>query len=197
MTTSMCSGYEQAIVITNRMLVKGDFLTQLEKVIRLHPHALILREKDLDDAAYENLVKKVMQLCDREKVACFVHSRIGIARKMGCKNIHLSIPVLQSLSESEKADLRENFSEISVSCHCMQDVRIAEENGATQIILGTIFETDCKKGIKGRGVEFVREICQNSSLPIYAIGGISLERMAQVVAAGAAGGCMMSGFMRM
>lgn len=197
MTTSMYSRYEQTIVITNRTLVKGDFLTQLEKVIRLHPHAVILREKDLDDAAYEKLVQNVMQLCDREKVTCFVHSRIGIARRMECKNIHLSISVLQSLSESEKADLREDFSEISVSCHSMQDVRIAEKNGATQIILGTIFETDCKKGIKGKGVEFVREVCKNSSLPIYAIGGINLERITQVAEAGAAGGCMMSGFMRM
>ena len=33
----MCKSYEHAIVITNRMLVQGDFLEQMEKVIALHP----------------------------------------------------------------------------------------------------------------------------------------------------------------
>ena len=68
--------------------------------------------------------------------------------------------------------------------------------GATQIILGTIFETECKKGVLGKGVEFVREICQKCPLPVYAIGGMNLQRLPLVIDAGAAGCCMMSGFMR-
>lgn len=47
----------------------------------------------------------------------------------------------------------------------MEDVEIAMAGGATQIILGTIFETECKKGVLGKGVEFVREICQKCPLP--------------------------------
>ena len=62
MITSMCNSYEHTIVITNRHLVQGDFLKQLEKVTKLQPHALILREKDLTDEAYENLAKKVLNL---------------------------------------------------------------------------------------------------------------------------------------
>ena len=170
---------------------------QLEKVVRLHPHALILREKDLPDERYEKLAEKVMAICQRENVACFLHSRINIARKTGCKKIHLSIPVLQTLSETEKTWLTQEFEEISISCHSIEDVRTATEYGATQIILGTIFETDCKKGVKGKGVEFVREICESCPIPVYAIGGINFGRLSQVMNAGAAGGCMMSGFMKL
>lgn len=75
--------------------------------------------------------------------------------------------------------------------------RLQVNGGATQIILGTIFETDCKKGLKGKGTEFVREICNQCPVPVYAIGGINLERLASVMGAGAAGGCMRSGFMKM
>lgn len=196
MITSMCNSYEHTIVITNRHLVQGDFLKQLEKVTKLHPHALILREKDLADDAYESLAKKVFDLCKREDITFFLHTKIEIARKIGCQNIHLSIPVLKGLSETEKKALTEDFCEISISCHSMEDVEIAMAGGATQIILGTIFETECKKGVIGKGVEFVREICQKCPLPVYAIGGMNLQRLPLVIDAGAAGCCMMSGFMQ-
>lgn len=196
MITSMCNSYEHTIVITNRHLVQGDFLEQLEKVTKLHPHALILREKDLTDDAYESLAKKVFDLCKREDITFFLHTKIEIARKIGCQNIHLSIPVLKGLSETEKKALTEDFCEISISCHSMEDVEIAMAGGATQIILGTIFETECKKGVLGKGVEFVREICQKCPLPVYAIGGMDLQRLPLVIDAGAAGCCMMSGFMQ-
>lgn len=196
MITSMCNSYEHTIVITNRHLVQGDFLKQLKKVTKLHPHALILREKDLTDDAYESLAKKVFDLCKREDITFFLHTKIEIARKIGCQNIHLSIPVLKGLSETEKKALTEDFCEISISCHSMEDVEIAMAGGATQIILGTIFETECKKGVLGKGVEFVREICQKCPLPVYAIGGMNLQRLPLVIDAGAAGCCMMSGFMQ-
>ena len=196
MITSMCNNYEYTIVITNRHLVQGDFLKQLEKVTKLHPHALILREKDLTDDAYESLAKKVFDLCKREDITFFLHTKIEIARKIGCQNIHLSIPVLKGLSETEKKALTEDFCEISISCHSMEDVEIAMAGGATQIILGTIFETECKKGVLGKGVDFVREICQKCPLPVYAIGGMNMQRLPLVIDAGAAGCCMMSGFMQ-
>ena len=128
------------------------------------------------------LVRSVGRGCSskREDITFFLHTKIEIARKIGCQN---------------KA-LTEDFCEISISCHSMEDVEIAMAGGATQIILGTIFETECKKGVLGKGVEFVREICQKCPLPVYAIGGMNLQRLPLVIDAGAAGCCMMSGFMQ-
>ena len=196
MIISMCS-YEHTIVITNRALVKGDFLEQLERVLRLRPHGLILREKDLSDAAYTALAKEVLALCRKEEVLCFLHSRIPSAKELNCRNLHLSVPALDAMMPEERRQLREEFDRISVSCHSMEDMRFAVECGASQIVLGTIFETDCKKGLKGSGTGFVREICRACPVPVYAIGGITPERLPEVMEAGAAGGCMMSGFMKL
>ena len=196
MITSMYKKYEHTIVITNRTLVQGDFFEQMQKVILLHPHAVILREKDLPDDAYEVVAEKVLDMCREEDVNCFLHSRITIAQSLGCGRIHLSIPVIEEMKEEEQRNLRKDFQEISVSCHSLEDMKTAVKNGATQIILGTIFETECKKGLKGKGLEFVREICKACPVPVYAIGGINMERLPQVIDAGAAGGCMMSGFMK-
>ena len=193
----MYNPYEHAIVITNRTLVQGSFLEQMEKVVCLHPQGVILRERDLSEEEYEVLAEKVMGICAREKVSCFLHSRIPIARKLGCTDIHLSIPYVQSMSETEREELRRNFAQVSISCHSMEDMELAVQAGASQIILGTIFETDCKKGLQGKGVEFVRQICARCPVPVYAIGGMNLERISLVRQAGAAGGCMMSGFMKL
>ena len=81
--------------------------------------------------------------------------------------------------------------------HLGEDVRQAEMLGANRIILGTIFPTDCKPGLAGKGIPFVREICSGTALPVFAIGGISPANIGAVLEAGAAGGCMMSGFMKL
>ena len=156
----MCKEYEHTIAITNRKLVQGDFLEQMQNVIHLHPHAVILREKDLPDEEYEILAGKILGMCRESGVRCFLHSRISVANRLGCRQIHISIPVLMAMSEKERSQLRKDFQEVSVSCHSMEDMNAAVENGATQIILGTIFETECKKGLKGKGLGFVTEICK-------------------------------------
>ena len=83
MIISMYKEYEHTIVITNRALVQGDFFEQMQKVICLHPHAVILREKDLVDEEYKMLAEKVLDMCREEDVNCFLHSRISIAKSLG------------------------------------------------------------------------------------------------------------------
>lgn len=183
--------YENLIVITNRQLCRGDFLTQLRSVVSLQPSALLLREKDLPDEEYLLLAGQVRLLCDRNSVPFFVHGRLEIARELGCPNIHIPLPALAELGSRP-----DGFSCVSTTGHSMEDMRQAVALGADRIILGTIFETECKKGLRGRGLSFVREICAVCPVPIYAIGGIKESNIDAVMAAGAAGGCMMSGYMQ-
>lgn len=186
------SDYSKLIVITNRKLCTNDYFKQLDKVLSLKPKSLILREKDLTLEQYTNLASYVLEICNKHNVTMFVHSNVETALKLNCRNIHFSIPKLR-----ENKDTIYSFSKVSVSCHSAEDVKEAIECGATQIILGNIFETDCKKGLKGKGLEFLREICEMSTVPIYAIGGITPDNLTEVLENGASGGCMMSGFMRL
>lgn len=191
MITSMCK-YSKLIVITNRKLCEDDYFTRLKKVTELHPHALILREKDLPAGEYAELARKMLSICEENQVSCFLHSYTEEAIKLGCRRIHLSVPALR-----ERRGCLSFFEEISVSCHSIEDMEEAVAAGASQILLGNIFETDCKKGLPGKGLAYLEKVCSLSPVPVYAIGGISPEKLPQVLAAGAAGGCMMSGFMRM
>lgn len=179
------------LCITNRLLCKEDFLTRIEKIAGAHPAGIVLREKDLQEDEYIKTAIKVLEICQRHKTPCILHSFPEIALQLGCLAIHLPLSVLRSLTDEDKA----RFTVIGASCHSKEEAKEAEKLGCTYITVGHIFDTDCKKGLPGRGLDFLKNICQSVCVPVYAIGGISSENIAQVRNAGAKGACVMSGIM--
>lgn len=183
--------YKDLIIITNRTLCRGDYLKRLAYLTGLDINSVILREKDITKAEYFNLAEAVLSICKRNNKELYIHSFYDIARQLNCMNLHISIEGLRNI----KSDISD-FDNISVACHSREDVEAAKALGATRIVLGTIFETECKKGLKGKGLSFVKEICEISTVPVYVIGGITPDNISDCKKAGAAGGCMMSGFMQ-
>ena len=179
------------ICITNRRLCMDEFLSRIGQIAAAHPDRIILREKDLPDRDYAALAQQVTEICRQHGVTCTLHSHPEAAQQLGAQSLHLPLPVLKALS----GDLRRQFREIGVSCHSLAEAREAEALGASYLIAGHIFETDCKQGLPGRGLGFLREICENTKLPVYGIGGISQENFPSVTGNGAKGACIMSGLM--
>lgn len=179
------------ICITNRKLCKENFLKRIETIASAHPKAIVLREKDLAEYEYNVLAEKIMHICKKHEVPCILHSFTKVAMKLNAKAIHMPLPLLRSMTEQEK----QYFEIIGASCHSLEDAKEAERLGCTYITAGHIFLTDCKKGLPGRGLSFLQNICENISIPVYAIGGISNENIDAVRQTGAAGACIMSGFM--
>lgn len=182
----------EVVCVTNRLICNGDFFDRIEKIAKKKPKAVILREKDLNEENYQLLAKKVLEICNQYDVPCILHSFVKTAREIGCKSIHLPIPVLLELSKED----RSYFTTLGASCHSVEDAIKAEELGCSYIIAGHIFDTDCKKGLPGRGLDFLRNICESVKIPVYAIGGITADNIADVYAAGAKGACVMSGLMK-
>lgn len=196
------------ICVTNRKLCKENFLERIEKIAKENPKGIILREKDLPEQnaipknsvlvkeettaeTYEALAKEVLAICDQYHTPCILHSFVEVAKELNCRAIHLPFPILQTLSEKD----RRNFTILGASCHSVVEAKEAQRLGCTYIIAGHIFETDCKKGSKGRGLHFLQEVCESVAIPVYAIGGIHAQNINEVRNAGATGACMMSAFM--
>lgn len=180
------------LCITNRNLCEKDFLAQIRKIAAAHPRGIVLREKDLSEEAYRVLAAEVLAICRESHTPCILHSFYQAAAQLGVEAIHVPLPVLRAMSVEEKAA----FSEIGASCHSVADAKEAERLGCTYITAGHIFETDCKKGLPGRGLDFLQKVCGAVHIPVYAIGGINAENVHLVRAAGAKGACVMSGVMR-
>lgn len=180
------------VCVTNRKLCQEDFLERIEKIAKVNPKGIILREKDLEQTeTYADLAKAVLEICNKYHTPCILHSFVEVAKKLNCNAIHLPFPLLLTLSEND----RSKFKILGASCHSVEEAKEAQELGCTYIIVGHIFETDCKKGLKGRGLEFLQEVCEAVSIPVYAIGGIDVHNINEVRKIGASGACIMSGLM--
>lgn len=155
---------------------------------RLAPHGgILLREKDLSEEEYWTLAEQVKHITEKHSIPLIVHSYPQVACELHTP-LHLPMPLLEQY--------RDMLPEVwGVSVHSVQEAVHAQERGASYVIAGHIFSTDCKKGIPPRGLEFLRKVTASVTIPVYAIGGVTVENSGHVFQAGAAGACMMSSWM--
>ena len=189
------------ICITNRSLLEGNtekekqdaLIRQVKKIMTKEPipQYIILREKDLGEEDYETLAKRMLAECSQIKEKLILHFYPEVARKLGIRRIHLPLYRLEEMTKEDKRV----FDEIGVSIHSMEQAKRAVELGAAYMTAGHIFATQCKPGLKPRGLLFLSSICKENHVKVYAIGGIEEENMESCIEAGAAGVCQMSWYM--
>ncbi len=181
------------VCVTNRKLCPGDFPERIGRLAACRPAAVLLREKDLPEGEYETLARQVMQICSAQDVPCILHTYADAAKRLGAPAVHLPLSEFAVLNGKYTG---QSVPAIGVSVHSAEEAALAERLGASYLIVGHIFHTDCKEGLPGRGLPFLREVCGSVRLPVLAIGGIRAENAPDVRAAGAAGICVMSGAMQ-
>ena len=181
------------ICVTNRTLCRDDFLTRIDHIAKKGvADAILLREKDLTEREYLELAEKVLSICKAHNRRCILHTYYKAAKELGCKEIHLPLPLLQKMREE---GAKEWFTTVGTSVHSLKQANLAMHLQADYMTAGHIFETDCKKGLPGRGLSFLSKVVCKSEVPVYGIGGISADNAGQIMETGAAGVCIMSGFM--
>ncbi len=185
--------YKNVITVTNRKLSSRPFMEQMERVVKLHPRAVILREKDLSEEEYAELAAQILTLCKQYQVPCMLHTYLETARKLQHPYIHLSLFLLKENSEKLS-----DFLAVGCSIHSVEEAKEAQKLGATYLTAGHIYTTDCKKGLPPRGLDFLREVCNAVTIPVYAIGGIhaGTGQIREVMECGASGACIMSEMMK-
>lgn len=179
------------IAVTSRKLCTRPFLQVVEELAEKNLKTIVLREKDLTEEEYEELARRCLEICGRTGANLTLHNFVSAARNLGVKKIHLPYPVFL-----KEADRLQDFESISTSIHKPEEALRAQELGAHFVFAGHIFETDCKKGLTPRGLDFLRQVLETVKIPVYGIGGIHENNYQQVLDAGAAGICMMSEFMK-
>lgn len=170
-------------------------IERLAKLTELRPQAVILRAKALDKAAYRTLALQAQQSCEAAGIPLILHSDWQLARELGISMLHLPLAFLRQISEYERA----YFTWLSTSVHSVGEAQEAQTLGATVLIAGHIYTTQCKAGLAPRGLGFLQSVCSAVNLPVYAIGGISFDaaQHAELQANGARGACVMSAYMRL
>lgn len=196
------------LAISNKHLCDRPFEEQIQRVCDWHPDALILREKDLPENEYKALAEHVLDICKSYDVPCILHTYWHVALELGHDAIHLPLPLLRELSAGTpnpdnptcNTDFHlTDFRKIGTSVHSAEDAIEAQHLGAAYVTAGHIFTTDCKKGLPPRGLDFLKNVCDAVTIPVYGIGGIKFDpqQWIDLKNQGACGGCIMSGMMQL
>lgn len=177
-------------VVTNRKLVKEEsFYQMIERCSKSPIDGIILREKDLSTNELLELAEKVKRITDKYSLPLIVNGDEHVARKVNAYGCHFGYSAFPS-------DYKKEGLKLGISIHSVKEAMEAEKLGADYIIAGNIFQTDCKSGLKGKGIEFIKIIKKNISIPVIAIGGIDIRNVKRVINAGANGVAIMSSAMK-
>lgn len=174
----------------------GSLAAQLEKYIRLGVDWIQIREKDLPDGLLFEAAETAAKKAGGAGIKVLINGRADIASVCGAAGVHLpsdSPPV---------AAVRRSFPGLMVikSCHTIEDIVMAETEGADCATIGPVFATPSKEGIlEPIGIDGLKKICSSCRIPVMALGGIGpgdIGAMREAGAAGVAGIRLFSGIKR-
>jgi thiamine-phosphate pyrophosphorylase len=174
-------------LITDRTQVAAGhtLCSAVEAALQGGVQAVQLREKDLPAAELLPLARQLRDLTRRHGARLLINDRVDLALAVHADGVHLggrSLPtdLVRRLVGPELL--------VGVSTHSCAEISRAAEQGADFVTFGPVFATPSKAAFgPPQGLEALAEACRGSALPVFALGGITAERAAEVMRSGAAG----------
>jgi thiamine-phosphate pyrophosphorylase len=183
--------------------VQESLLNTIEAAAAAGVDWIQLREKDLLGKGCAALTCEALQRVERASqgpgselyaTRILVNDRLDVALAERAGGVHLgenSLPVsevkrLLSASPAARSLLGDFL--VGVSCHSLESAKSAAAAGADYIFFGPVFSTPSKAAFGApQGLDRLAEVCRSVSIPVLAIGGITLANAAACFATGAAG----------
>jgi thiamine-phosphate pyrophosphorylase len=182
--------------VTDRRSLAGSpdlagkiLLQKIERATKAGVDWIQIREKDLSGRELAKLAEQAILRAGNRSLV-LVNDRVDVACAVRAAGVHLGesgLPPLEARKFVNRDGAGRNFL-MGVSAHSLEGAIRAEQAGADYVIFGPVYSTPSKAGFgEPQGVRRLQEICGRLTIPVLAIGGITLENAGECVAAGAAG----------
>lgn len=143
-----------------------------------------LRDKELEDEALVKAAEPFRTACEKHGALFVLNDRPDLVEACGADGVHVG----QADAAAPEARSRVGAERlVGVSTSSREQMRAAQEVGADYAGVQTVYATPTKPEEPAEGLDVVRAAAATLSIPWFAIGGIELSNVAEVVAAGAPG----------
>jgi thiamine-phosphate pyrophosphorylase len=178
-------------LITDRHQTAGrPLVTSVRDALQAGVRAVQLREKDLPIRPLLDLAQELRGLTRKYGARLLINDRIDVAMAVEADGVQLRA---DSLPVSVARRLLGADRVIGLSAHTLQEILMGQAQGADFAVLGPVYETPSKR-IYGPpiGLAPLEEAGRHARIPIFAIGGVTAERVGELRRAGAFGVAVIS-----
>ncbi|MBQ6152053.1 MAG: thiamine phosphate synthase [Mogibacterium sp.] len=145
---------------------------------------LQLREKDLDNESFYTEAVRLQEMAREYNVPFVVNDNVDIAVRMDADGVHVG------QSDMEAGDVRALIGPdkiLGVSAQTVEQAVLAEKRGADYLGVGAVFPTGSKDDAVEVSHETLKAICEAVSIPVVAIGGITVNNTPELAGSGICG----------
>ncbi|OGW53285.1 MAG: thiamine-phosphate diphosphorylase [Nitrospirae bacterium RIFCSPLOWO2_02_42_7] len=177
-------------LIADTGLLQKDLISSVRRSIDGGVKAVQLRGKNLPAREILRIGERLRLLTSEYSVKLFINDRIDVAMILGADGVHLG---QNGLPVGIVRKILGDSLIIGVSTHSLKEAKDAERGGADFITFGPIFATPSKV-VYGPPVGLRRlvNLTGRIKIPVFAIGGINMDRIQDVMKKGANGVAVIS-----
>jgi len=164
---------------------EDGLVQRIGSAARAGAHLIQIRQPHVEARALTRLVERARQAVAGTAARILVNDRVDVALSAGAHGVHLRG---ESMPAARVRAIAPAGFVIGRSVHAVAEALAVERDGGLDYLLfGTVFATDSKPGLAPAGVEGLAAVCASASLPVLAIGGMSVSSLAPIGRTGAAG----------
>lgn len=164
--------------VTDRSHLGGrSLLAVVEEILKGGATLIQLREKDMDSEAFLREAVQIKKVTDAYHVPLIINDNIQVCLASGAAGVHVG------QSDMAAGQVRRLLGEdkiIGVTAKTVEQAKAAEQAGADYLGCGAVFGSATKLDTKKMSLETLDEICRSVSIPVTAIGGISMDNIRQL-----------------
>lgn len=175
-------GEARLYVLAGGLPTFGDLTWRVGEALAGGAQVIQLREKGLPDRVLLKYAQEVRRLTESARARFILNDRPDLARLVGADGVHLG---QDDLSVRDTRRIVGTRALIGVSTHDLDQLEQAVLEGAGYLGVGPVFASETKGFDELPGPTFVRQAAETTSLPWFAIGGITAENLDEVLDAGA------------
>ena len=179
-------------LVTDKSDDVEKFLNTIEEAIKGGVTVVQIREKTAETLDFYNLALKVKEITTKYNVPLIINDRVDVALAIDAEGVHVGqsdmpCDVTRKLIGEDKI--------LGVSAATIDEAIKAEKDGADYIGTGAVFPTATKDDAPSITKQDLKDVVDSISIPVVAIGGITLENASQLKDTGIAGLSVVSAIM--